>query len=61
MDNGGSSSILNIYSSRGKLFEISNNSFNSKGSPNSKEIERVLDGMLKDFSFYSEPVEEREV
>lgn len=30
-------------------------------SPQSKEVDKALDHMFKGFSFYSEPVEEKEV
>ncbi|CDW83472.1 UNKNOWN [Stylonychia lemnae] len=52
---------LNIYSSRSKLLEFSANKSALMKSPRSKEVEKALDQMFRGFSFYSEPVEEKEV
>jgi hypothetical protein len=54
------SQIANIYSSRGRLLEISNANI-QKSSPNPKELEKCLDSLFRGFSLYSEPFEECEV
>ena len=51
--------FLNIYQSRGKLLEQSQIQVAMK-SPK-RELDKALDSIFKGFSFYSEPVEEREV
>jgi hypothetical protein len=55
--------FLNIYSSRGKLLEMSsgNHSQIMKSPGNNKDVDKALDTMFKGFSFYSEPTEEKEV
>ena len=50
-----------MYSSRSKLLEFSANKSNLMKSPRTKEVEKALDQMFKGFSFYSEPIEEKEV
>ena len=58
--------MIGISSSRTKLLEsaANNNHTNSSlsiKSPNYKDVDTALDHMFKGFSFYSEPLEEREV